>query len=168
VRRYSGVRIPTVIQMTDFEAVYRQHLAAVFRYAVKVLGRRDIAEELTGDAFIALLQTFDAIDQSQLPGWLFRVVRNRAIDHWRRASIEQRYLSGLDRDPVAADCGAIDQWLDAAPALKSVHRACLVLRYAHGLERGEIAKRLGLSEMQVKGHLQYALRLLRRELLTSE
>jgi RNA polymerase sigma-70 factor (ECF subfamily) len=45
-----------------------------------------------------------------------------------------------------------------------VHRACLILRYVHGLERTAIAARLGLTENQVKGHLQYAHQLLRKEL----
>jgi DNA-directed RNA polymerase specialized sigma24 family protein len=31
------------------------------------------------------------------------------------------------------------------------------------MERAEIARRLGLSETQVKGHVQYALAILRRE-----
>jgi RNA polymerase sigma factor (sigma-70 family) len=71
--------------MQGFEEVYRQHLNAVFRYAQRVVGRRDVAEELTSDAFISLWKIFDTIDTSQLPGWLFTAVRNRAIDYWRRA-----------------------------------------------------------------------------------
>ena len=49
-------------------------------------------------------------------------------------------------------------------ALKPVHRVCLILRYVHGMERGEIARETGLSETQVKGHLQYGRRLLRQQL----
>ena len=37
-----------------------------------------------------------------------------------------------------------------------------MLRYVHGMTRAEIAGTTGLSEMQVKGHLQYALTLLRK------
>jgi RNA polymerase sigma-70 factor (ECF subfamily) len=37
-----------------------------------------------------------------------------------------------------------------------------MLRYVHGMSRSEIAERTGLSEVQVKGHLQYALALLRK------
>ena len=44
-----------------------------------------------------------------------------------------------------------------------MHRACLILRYVHGMSRAEIARELGLNDNQVKGHLQYALTLLRRE-----
>jgi RNA polymerase sigma-70 factor, ECF subfamily len=155
----------TVIGMGTFDEVYRQHLAAVFRYAVRVVGRRDVAEELTSEAFVALWRTFDTIDASRLPGWLLTFVRNRATDYWRRASVEQSYLAALDRSPVAQSGNAeFKEWLDAAPSLKPVHRAVLILRYVHGLERAEIATRLNLTETQVKGHLQYAHSLLRREL----
>jgi len=152
--------------MQGFEEVYRQHLGSVFRYAVRLVNRRDIAEELTSDAFIALWRTFATIDQSQLPGWLFTVVRNRATDHWRRAGVEQKYLGGLESPSMPSPPRTeFLEWLDSAPSLKPIHRAVLILRYVHGSERAEIAERLGLTETQVKGHLQYAHKLLRKELI---
>ena len=151
--------------MDSFEEAYRSYVAAVFRYAVRIVGRRDVAEEITSDAFVALWRSSETVDSAQLPGWLFTVVRNRATDYWRRAGVEQKYLAALDRNPAAtgADAG-FQSWLDSAPALKPIHRAVLILRYVHGLERTELASRLGLTETQVKGHLQYAHRLLRKEL----
>lgn len=154
--------------MTGFDEVYRLHRQVVFRYASRVVGRRDIAEDLTSEAFIALWRSFDSIDRSQLPGWLFTVVRNRATDFWRRTSVEQKYLSALESEPAGGGQAAFTEWLDSAPALKPVHRAVLILRYVHGYERVEIAARLGLSEIQVKGHLQYAHKLLRKELIDTE
>lgn len=151
--------------MTDFDAVYRQHLAAVFRYAVRVVGRRDVAEEITSDAFVTLYKTFETIDTTQLPGWLFTVVRNRATDYWRRTVVEQRFREQLEPEPPTQPTRTVMEWLDAVPALKPVHRACLILRYVHELERREIAARLGLTENQVKGYLQYSRELLRRELI---
>jgi len=150
--------------MTDFNETYREHLTSVFRYAVKCVGRREIAEEITAEAFVALYNTFDRIDPGLLPGWLFTVVRNRSTDFWRRNALERKYSAGLDPEPKAETSSSIQEWLDAAPALKPVHRACLILRYVHGLERTAIAERLGLSDTQVKGHLQYAHQLLRKEL----
>ena len=32
--------------MTDFDDIYRQHLSAVFRYAIKCVWRREVAEEI--------------------------------------------------------------------------------------------------------------------------
>ena len=154
--------------MTDFDEVYRTHVNAVFRYAVRVVGRRDVAEELTNDAFLSLFRAFDTIDTAQLPKWLYTVVRNRATDYWRRAMLEQRYLADLKPESTVEQGGNVLEWLDAAPELKPVHRACLILRYVHGYERLEIADRLGLSENQVKGYLQYARQLLRKQLMGSE
>jgi DNA-directed RNA polymerase specialized sigma24 family protein len=37
-----------------------------------------------------------------------------------------------------------------------------MLRYVYGMTRAEIAAKTGLSEMQVKGYLQYGLEVLRR------
>ncbi len=150
--------------MAGFESIYRQHLNAVFRFAVRVVGRREVAEELTSDAFSALWQTRRTIDASQLPAWLFTAVRSRAADYWRRATVEQNDLAGLERHAAPNDtAAAFRAWLDAAPALKTIHRAVLMLRYIHRRERTEIAALLGLTDTQVKGHLQYAHKLLGRE-----
>jgi RNA polymerase sigma-70 factor, ECF subfamily len=148
-----------------FHDVYHRHVAAVFRFALRCVGRRDLAEDLTSEAFLALHQNMRHVDLAQLPSWLFKVVRNRAIDHWRRQETERRYLrtqptSEPAQDPAPASSLALLQ----SRALKPVHRICLWLRYVHGMGREEIAQATGLSETQVKGHLQYALELLRRDL----
>ena len=152
-----------------FERIYRRHAAAVFRFAVSVVGRAEIAEEITGEAFLALFRNLDAIDESQLPGWLITVVRNRAMSFWRHEAHERRYLEALERK-TSADTNSVSETGDERsllddPELKPVHRVCLTLRYVEGLSRAEIADFTGLSEMQVKGHLQHGLRLLRKGLV---
>jgi len=148
--------------MGTFEDLYRQHVQAVFRFALSVVGRKDVAEDLTSEAFLALYRNLDAIDQTQLPGWLLTVVRNRARDLWRRRAVEERYTAQLTAPP-AADPSPLEHWIAGNPDLKPVHRACVMLRYVSGMTRAEIASQTGLSETQVKGHLQYALTLLRKQ-----
>jgi len=148
--------------MGDFEGLYRTHAPAVFRFALRCVGRRELAEDLTSEAFLALHRNLEQIDASLLPGWLFTVVRNRARDHWRRQVVEQRYLETLKEPVSEADGPALERWILDSPDLKPVHRTCIMLRYVHGMTRAEIASQTGLSETQVKGHLQYALELLRK------
>lgn len=151
--------------MKDFEALYQQHLPAVFRYALRCVGRREIAEEIVADAFFALYRNRDRIDVAQLPGWLLTVVRNRSVDYWRRVQLEQRHVPVLSKlsDPPAQDDAGLDACLvEVCKDLKPTHRACLLLRFAQGMTRAEIARELGLTENQVKGALQYALELLRK------
>jgi len=143
-----------------FEATYRRHVEAVFRFALACVRRRDIAEELTSEAFLALYRNFDGIDDTRLPAWLIAVVRNRSRDYWRRQVTEQSYLRSLG-DQLQTSQPLPDNGLFASCDLKPVHRVCLRLRYVDGMSRAEIASATGLSETQVKGHLQYSLRLLR-------
>ena len=87
--------------MEGFESVYRQHFAAVFRLAVSVVGRRDLAEDLVAEAFLELHRHFAKIHVDELPAWLFVVVRNRARDHWRRERVRERHSRWLAADPPA-------------------------------------------------------------------
>jgi len=77
--------------------------------------------------------------------------------------VERRYLETLPSAEITWK-PSVEVWLREAKSLRPVHRVCLILRYVHGMTRAEIADRLGLSETQVKGYLQYSLTILRREL----
>jgi RNA polymerase sigma-70 factor, ECF subfamily len=140
--------------MDRFETVYRQHFAAVLRFAVSLVGHRDVGEDLTADAFLELHRHFERIRLDQLPAWLFVVVRNRARDRWRRQVVEQRYAQWLMAEPTSV-APATPHWLknDGLPPLQ---RVCLELHYVWGFTVAEIAGRLGLTEGQVKGNLQRA------------
>ena len=146
--------------MGSFEDLYRRHVQAVFRFAYRVTSDRATAEDITSEAFLALYRNLDSIDESLLPGWLLTVARNRARDLWRRRVVEQRSIEQL-ATPSVVQPAPLEEWMLECADLKPVHRTCLMLRYVYGMTRAEIADQTGLSETQVKGHLQYGLKLLR-------
>jgi RNA polymerase sigma-70 factor (ECF subfamily) len=154
--------------METFDDLYRTHVQSVFRFAMSVVGDRETAEDLTSEAFLALHRNLRTIDPSLLPAWLLTVVRNRARDLWRRKVVETRVLEELATARVEAVEPPLERWMLDSPELRPVHRTCLMLRYVHDMTRSEIAARLGLSETQVKGHLQYGLSLLRKAYKTRE
>jgi RNA polymerase sigma-70 factor (ECF subfamily) len=145
-----------------FEEIYAAHADAVFRFAVRLVGRRDLAEDIASEAFLELFRHWDRVDLDRLPAWLYTVARNRATDYWRRRAAEERYAFDYE-EPEAAP-PVFEPKLFDNDVLKPVHRVCLILRYVHGMTRVEIAAYTGLSEMQIKGHLQYAHQLLRTQL----
>lgn len=153
----------TYVDMQTFDAAYRQYRDVVLRFAIQCVGRREIAEEITAEAFLELHRRWESIEADKLPSWLFTVVKNRAIDHWRRMEQERRYSLELTPPIEHAPSTPAPSPFDN-PALKTVHRLCLTLRYMHEMSLGEIADRLGLKEVQVKGHLQYARTILRKQL----
>jgi RNA polymerase sigma-70 factor (ECF subfamily) len=147
--------------MDRFETVYRQHVAAVLRLAVSVVGRRDVAEDLTAEAFLELHKHFDRIRTDELPAWLFVVVRNRARDFWRREKVRDRHARWLAGRPAAlVPPPPGPMWL-RSDRLTPVQRVCLELHYVWGYTMDEVGDRLGLTAGQVKGHLQRARQSLR-------
>src|ERR1043165_2261781 len=82
--------------METFESVYSEHRDDVIRFAVRCVGRRDLAEELTADAFLELQRQWKKIGAERLPSWLFAVVEKRASQQLRRLGLKREDLpSGL-------------------------------------------------------------------------
>ena len=120
------------MSLTDrFEDLYRQHVQSVYRFALRCVSRKDLAEDLTSEAFLALYRNIDHVDASRLPAWLLTVVRNRARDHWRRQVVEERYAGSVAAASPSEE-PPLERWLLDNPDLKPVHRTCLMLRYVYG------------------------------------
>ena len=155
-----------MISVDEFNSIYHQHVDAVFRVSLRAVSRREIAEEITSEVFLTLFQSADTMTREQLPAWLFTVAKRRAADYWRRWYLEQRWTDSTAESEAGPQSFSqpeipFTDLLARCTALKPVHRACLILRFVQGMSREEIAAQTGLSELQVKGHLQYALKLLR-------
>ncbi|MCB1022293.1 MAG: RNA polymerase sigma factor [Acidobacteria bacterium] len=149
----------------EFRGIYERHAAEILRYAIRCVGRREIAEEIASEAFLKMHLNRDRIFASRAAAWLTAAVKNQATDYWRRQQVERRHAALAEPD-AAAEPEPEQDWraLLGDPALKPEHRVCLALHYVHGMSRGEISARTGLSDNQVKNALQYGLKLLRRSL----
>jgi len=150
--------------MRDFDQIYREFAPSVYRVSLKYVGRPEIAEEITSEVFLALYQSLDSLDASALPQWLFTVAKRRAVDYWRRYSRELPLDENIHDTEVLPSADDRELVLQLCGNMKPVHRMCVLLRYFYGLSRTEIAEAVGLDEMQVKGNLQYALKLLKSAL----
>ncbi len=70
-----------------FAALVRMHQGTVFSIGYRMLGRRDVAEDLAQDVFLQLYRKLDSIESLEHLGfWLRRVAANLAIDWLRRAA----------------------------------------------------------------------------------
>ena len=71
-----------------FDELYRRHGHRSLMLARKLCASRELAEEVTQEAFISLWRGAHAYrpGAGSVGAWLSSMVRNRAIDAWRRAS----------------------------------------------------------------------------------
>jgi RNA polymerase sigma-70 factor (ECF subfamily) len=143
----------------------------VLRTALRLLGRRDQAEDATQEAFLRMHRFLGRFDERRDPGpWLYRLVVNACHDIARRRS--RPHLKGLDEvrerpDPTGRFGpdeieGAVLMYEKrrlverALAALPEKERAALVLRDIEGLPTGDVARILGSSEGTVRSQISTA------------
>lgn len=136
-------------QATAVLDLYDRALPEVHGYLLSRCRNSQVAEDLTGDTFLAAVS---AVRRGTVPdltvAWLITVARNKLVDHWRRQEREERKLRLVHDD---AD-NVTDEWdrhIDAGVAhgvlagLGAHHRSALTLRYLDGLSVPEVADALG-------------------------
>jgi RNA polymerase sigma-70 factor (ECF subfamily) len=128
--------------------IYDPALPQVYGYLLRRCGRKEVAEELTSETFLAAA---DAARRSRPPridvAWLIGVARHKLADHWRRQAREERSLRAVATDPTTPPKDE-DPWdirLDAMraeqtlAALAPQYRLGLTLRYVDDLPVVEVA-----------------------------
>lgn len=105
---------PALRPQTTTLDLYMTHRGALVDYASGIVGSRAHAEDLVQEAWLR----FDEAERSRLIGeplgYLYRIVRNLALDGRRRAARERRVVTGVDYD-VAVELSA-----DEAPTPETV------------------------------------------------
>jgi len=156
-----------------FLECYRECRDLVFRSAMRYTGgRKDLADDLTQEVFIKLLDRWDELSaRGELHGWLYRVTANLAISKLRR---EQRWTDRVrtllaskpagptEPDRHLATRQAMDQVVLALESLPPKQRVVLVMRVLDGKSQREIAEVIGVSEGYASKLLKRAQAKLRR------
>jgi len=147
---------------------YRDRYA---RYAARMLGSVDAAEDAVQDAFV---RAFDQLSQCKDPdkfvGWFFLILRNRCFAERRRSRSEASLdaadsVAAADRTDGGAETAERRRALQhALLALTADQREVFVLKHVEGLSYGEIAERLSASIPSLKMRMHRAYDRLREEL----
>lgn len=154
-------------------ALYDEHAAALWRYAMHLTGDRARAEDVVQETLLRAWQHPEVTaDPDRSPrAWLFAVARNMIIDERRSARFRKE--TDVPEPEQVADYATPDQAdtaLDrlmlsvALSQLSDDHRAVIRRAYYQGWSVGEIAADLRIPEGTVKSRLHYAVRALRLNL----
>jgi RNA polymerase sigma-70 factor, ECF subfamily len=154
-------------------ALYDEHAAALWRYALRLTGDASRAEDVVQETLLRAWQHPEVMTDSQRSprAWMFTVARNMIIDEQRSPRI-RKFGGSLDESgapeqsaPDEVDA-ALDRMLiaDAMAQMSAEHRAVVERSYYRGWSTAQIAEDLQIAEGTVKSRLHYALRALRLEL----
>lgn len=152
---------------TAFAALIGRHQRMVYSVALRMLGQRELAEDMAQEVFIQLHAKLASLESpSHLVFWLRRAAAHRAIDQLRRHSLMR--VTALEEEPeiVAAE-SAEDPLLQRhlrhlLLQLNPVARAVVTLRYQEDLDPPDIAEILDMPLNTVKSHLTRSLDALRQ------
>jgi len=161
-----------------FRALYDATAPSLFGVAVRILNRRDRAEDVVQDAFVNVWQRAAGYSAaaSQPMTWLTAIVRNRALDVLRSEKLRATETlhdeeTGETREPPDErpdPLGLLEQASDALALrdcmneIQSAQRQCLALAYYHGLSHAEVAERLSAPIGSVKVWIRRGLDRLKR------
>ncbi len=165
---------------TRFREAFEAYADGLFRHAYFRLSDRERAYDLVQDAF---LRAWDHVSQGNevrhYKSFLYRILHNLIIDEYRRKksgsldemledetrapATEALMAEGsLEETMEALDERAlVDDVLSRVPELSPAYREIITLRYIDGLEIGEIADLLEISENVVSVRIFRALAKLR-------
>lgn len=152
---------------------YQAYGAAVYNYFRFHLPHADLAEDLTAETFLRVVRAAGQFDPARgsAKTWILTVARNLLADWRRRARLRQYVALGTLHDLV---CDApspeerllrqeeVGRLLDAVATLGEADRELIGLRYGGGMDTGEVAQVLGISEGSVRTRLWRALGRLRQ------
>jgi RNA polymerase sigma-70 factor, ECF subfamily len=134
----------------DFDAFYRQHAPAVFRFALSLSGDRAVAEDITAETFVRVWTARDRVDLSTVIGYLLTIARNLFLQGVRRDRRHDPFET--DVEDAAPGPHAVAEWrgeLDAVLAdlqtLDEPDRAALLLRAQDQMPYEQIGAALGLT-----------------------
>ncbi len=152
-----------------FVQLYRRHYDAIFRYCAHRLFERSVAEDVTSQVFLKVVENIDAFrgNEQQFRNWLYKITTNAVNHHLRKCARRDSFLeyardhtkTPADDDQMSSERLALLK--EAMLTLKPRYQAIITLRFFENLKMTEIAEVLGSSPGTIRSQMARALAQLR-------
>ena len=139
----------------DWERVYRDHVASIYRLLYYKVGNQHDAEDLTSQVFMEALPRLRAsASGGEIHMYLVATARTMLAGHWRRRLGIQ--VTTIDENLVMAEVQGAPS--DPLPRIRRIlaklppnYRRVLELRFLERCSVGETAARMGISSGNARG-----------------
>jgi RNA polymerase sigma-70 factor (ECF subfamily) len=166
-----------------FEVVYDRHGGAAFSLAYRMVGDRNVAEDITQEAFLSMWRSHVRYDRERgsVRTWVLGIVHHRAIDQLRRSSqhdrrrtsaegIEERH-EAPERERTEVEVARRDEAREVHEVMQTLpgdQLEVVRLAYFGGFTHTQIAQMLEMPIGTVKGRMRLGLDKMRRALSPEE
>jgi RNA polymerase sigma-70 factor (ECF subfamily) len=164
-----------------FEVIYDRHSGAAFSLAYRMVGDRNVAEDITQEAFLSMWRSRVRFDRERgsVRAWVLGIVHHRTIDALRRNVAHDRRRStveGLEERQEAPERTEVEvarrdearEVREAMQTLPGEQLEVVRLAYFGGFTHTQIAEMLDQPVGTVKGRMRLGLDKMRRALAPEE
>ena len=148
-----------------FETLYARHRGGLFRFVLRAVKDRGVAEELFQEVWVRVIEARERYaPKARFITWLYTIAHNLLVDHWRKKGLS---LVALDGDDVSSESAnparqaeareALARLVHALESLPAAQREAFLLHEEGGLSVAEIAAATGVGEEAAKSRLRYAM-----------
>jgi len=148
-----------------FETLYARHRGGLFRFVLRAVKDRGVAEELFQEVWVRVIEARERYaPKARFTTWLYTIAHNLLVDHWRKKGLS---LVALDSDDVPSESAnparqaeareAMARLVHALDTLPAAQREAFLLHEEGGLSVAEIAAATGAGEEAAKSRLRYAM-----------
>lgn len=157
--------------------LYERYYQGIYRYVYYRVGSSALAEDLTADVFVKMLHGIQSYSVQGVPfsAWLYRIARNRVIDHMRRQpekadlSLEEARVETIASGETTLEQALQrDELLKAVQVLTDDQRQVIILKFIEDMDNATIAAVMGKTEGAVKSLQHRALDTLRLHIHTMQ
>jgi RNA polymerase sigma-70 factor (ECF subfamily) len=163
-----------------FTELYKEHLRDVYSFLYYRLGNHHDAEDVSEQVFLQAYRHLPkALAESQgrsLRPWLIRIAQNLAINQYRDRSRKPQspleaageFATNHDTEQLVESREELERVFEKVAELSDDRREALIMRFALGMDNGEIARALGKTEGATKVLLHRAIKQLEEQLAADE
>jgi RNA polymerase sigma-70 factor (ECF subfamily) len=146
-----------------FDALYLRHKGPLYRFVLRGVKQRAVAEELYQEIWIRVIEArLRYAATARFTTWLYTIAHNRLVDHWRRKELalveaHDDAAAGSETDPARQVEGrqTLARFASALEALPRAQREAFLLHEEAGLTAPEIAAVTDCELEAVKSRLRY-------------
>ncbi|MBT6691302.1 RNA polymerase sigma factor [Candidatus Parcubacteria bacterium] len=154
-----------------FAFFYDKYVTRIYRFVLIKVSNKQVAEDLTQDIFLKTWQHLvDKRNVKSFQAFIFRVARNRVIDHYRQSNKQELPLEYVPEiidmsDNIEKDLDKAidkDKLLQKIQQLKPTYQEVLLLRYLEDLSIDDIARVIQKDKNNVRVIIHRALNKLKQ------
>jgi RNA polymerase sigma-70 factor (ECF subfamily) len=153
-----------------FDELYRRHKGGLFRFVLRSVRERPVAEELYQEIWMRAIEARGRYEaQAKFTTWLYTIAHNRLVDHWRKrglqlVSLDQAQEAGFEPpagpaeqpQQIAEAKQGLARFVQALESLPPAQREAFLMHHEAEMSVAEIARATGANEEAAKSRLRYA------------